>query len=419
VIHDRFSWSVALRDLRSTPGQTILSMGVVSISVTLIIFLVALIGGLQRRLIGSVTGSIAHVSVRPPERVPVTPASAGALDEGTLQVGERVRLEQQKRKIEDWVVQTQRLARFDPAIAAVSPVVEGQGIISRGTKRRTVAVTGVLPEVHNKVVDIEGKLVGGRFYGLLAGEAAIGYKLADDLAVRLGDKLRLTTTDGAAVVCTVGGIFDTGFSVVDAGTVFLPLRDAQSLFSLGSAVTAIGLKLTDTFSADGLAARLARQTPYEVSSWMRDNQTLLSGLKAQSQSSALIIAFAVVAAGFGVASILVMTVSTRRREIGILKAIGATRRQILGVFTLEGILISLGGALGGAVEGVGLVLLLARLRTTASATGRQIEVFPMDLSAGLVLMAMGIAVAVGAAAALYPAWRAARIDPIEVMRAGG
>ena len=417
MILDRFSRSVALRNLSFNLGQSALTVGVVAISVTLVIFLGALIGGLQRRLISSVTGSVPHVVVRQAERDPV--AAWDLPREGPdapIVVGEEVKLQQRKMKIEDWAVWTGRLRDFDPDILAVSPVVEGQAILARGEKRQSISVTGVTPELHNKVVEIEDKLVSGRFFGLNGGEAAIGFKLAEEFAVRLGDKVRITSSEGTAGDYTVAGIFDTGFAAVDGRTVFVPLRDAQSLFRLGGAVTSIGLKLRTIFEADTLAARLMMQMPYEAESWMEQNQTLLSGLRAQSQSSNLIIGFTVVASGFGIAAILIMAVVSKLREIGIYKAIGATRRQILTTFTFQGTLLAFVGSLAGTAMGVALTLGLMQVRMAASATGRPVEVFPMMLTGGLIATAIGMATGVGFVASLYPAWRAARVDPIEVIR---
>jgi lipoprotein-releasing system permease protein len=416
-LFDRFAWSVAIRHLWFNPGQTLLTMGVVAISVTLIVFLGALIEGLQRRLVNSVTGATAHIVVRQPERIPLAAWQIPALQTNqVLYVGETIKLEQRKRKIEDWQVWLPRLQAADDNVLAVSPVVEGQGFVARGARRQAVTVTGVLPERHNQVVDIESKLVRGRFFGLNAGEVTLGYRLAEDFSVKLGDKIRLVSAEGNAGTYTVAGIFDTGFNLVDSGTVFLSLRDAQSLFGLGMAVTSLGLKLNRIFDANALADRLILQIPYEARSWMKDNQTLLSGLKAQSQSSNLILAFTTIAAGFGIASILIMSVVSKLKEIGILKAMGATRRQIVRIFAVEGTLVAILGSLAGAAQGTALSLLLAQMRTTASATGRQVEIFPMELNTRLVLVAIIVAVVVGYIASLYPAWRAARINPIEVIR---
>jgi lipoprotein-releasing system permease protein len=356
--------------------------------------------------------------VRPAERFPV-PAwklGQGASDQ-TIFVGETVKLEQRKRKIEDWQVWLRRLEEFDPRVLAVSPVVEGQGILSRGEKRKGVLITGAIPEKYNRVIELQSKLVRGRFFGLNAGEIAIGWKLADEFAVRLGDKVRLVSADDTAGAYTVAGIFDTGFAGLDSSTVLLPLRDAQSLFGLGTAVTSIGLKITDVFGAEELSGRIAQQVPYEARPWTLDNQSLLSGLTAQGQSSNLIVAFTTMAAGMAIAAILVMVVMSKLRELGILKAMGATRAQILSVFAIQGTLLALVGGAIGSATGVGFCLFLGRFRTPASATGRVVELFPMNLTSGLVVQTLVIAGATGFIASLLPAWRAARINPIEVIRA--
>ncbi|MBL8149966.1 MAG: ABC transporter permease [Blastocatellia bacterium] len=414
---DSFSFSVATRGLVHNLRQSFLTIGVVAISVTLIIFLTSLISGLQNRLINSVTGAIAHVVVRQKERVPTTlNDSPTAKTTDTLYIGETVKLEQRKRKIEDWTIWVKRLESFDPNIIAVSPVVEGQGIVSRGEKRRTVAISGVIPEKQNIVVDIQSKLVNGRFFGINAGEVVLGYKLAEDFSLQLGDKVRIVSTDGNSATYTVAGIFDTGFNAVDTNTVYISLRDAQSLFGLGTAVTTIGLKLREIFQADVVAERLSKQIPYETNSWMKDNQNILSGLRAQAQSSNLILVFTTVASGFGIASILIMSVVSKLKEIGILKAIGATQKQILSVFAIEGTLLAMLGGLVGSGLGTGLCLFLMTFRTVASTTGRQADVFPMNLTFSTVAMALTVAVVTGFVSSLYPAWRAARTNPIEVIR---
>lgn len=410
---DYFAWSVAVRNLRSNIGQNLLTMGVVAINVTLIIFLSALIGGLQRRLINNVTGAIPHITVRTPEKTPLALWDLPAFSRPEIAyAGEAIKLQVQERKIEDWQVWMNRLPSYDTSILALSPVIERQGIAVRGSQRMAVAVAGVVPEQHNAVVDIQTKLVRGRFFGLNAGEVAVGYKLAEDFAVRLGDKIRLINSFGQTATYTISGIFDTGFKAVDSSTAFITLRDAQSLFRLGNAVTVIGLKLKDIFAAEELARRLRQQVPYEVTSWMQDNQSLLSGLRAQSQSSNLILIFTTIASGFGIASIMIMAVVSKFREIGILKAMGARRRQIIGIFAIQGILLAILGGIIGTGIGLGLCLFLRGLRMSENTA----ELFPVEITPQTVVIALAVATLVGFVAALYPAWRASRINAIEVIR---
>jgi lipoprotein-releasing system permease protein len=411
------TWSLAGRNLRYGLGQSLLTMAVVAMSVVLIVFIGSLISGLQIRLTDNVVGAIAHVVVKQPERAPAAPgAGTSAAGREILYVAEKVTIEQRTRKIEDWQVWLPRLEDFDPGIIAVSPVVDGQAIVTRGSRRAAVSVQGVVPARHNGVVDVDGQLVAGRFVELNAGEVAMGYRLAEEFALVVGDKVRLLGPEGVSRTYTVAGIFDTGSQVVDGATVFLTLRDAQSFFALGSAVTSIGIKLEEVFDAPSIAARLRSQMPYDVEAWTEKNQSLLSGLRAQSSSSGMIQAFTIIAAGFAIASIMVMAVTSRLREIGVLKAMGATSRQIRGVFSLQGTLLALVGALIGAAAGGAMCAALGAVRIASSATGKLAPIFPMDLSVRTVVVPVFMAVFVGFVASLYPAWRGSRINPIDIIR---
>jgi len=414
---NKVTWSLAWRNLRHGLGQSLLTMAVVGVSVVLIVFIGSLISGLQIRLTNNVVGAIPHVVVRQPERTPSAPperASAGGAR--VLYVAQKIKLEQRTRKIEDWRAWMPRLERFDPLISAVSPVVDGQAILTRGGKRAAVQVQGVLPEVHVGIVDLQAQLVAGRFAGLNAGELVLGFRLSDEFAISLGDKVRLLGPGGVSRTYTVAGVFDTGFQAIDGGAVFMTLRDAQSFFGLGSAVTSIGMKVDRVFEAPDVAARLATQMPYEVEAWTEKNQNLLSGLRAQSGSSNMIQAFTIIAAGFAIASIMVMAVTSRLREIGVLKAMGATARQIRGVFSIQGTLLSLVGAVVGAVVGGAMCYALGNILIPSSETGRLAPIFPMEVSFRTVVVPVFMAVAVGFLAALYPAWRGSRVNPIDIIR---
>jgi lipoprotein-releasing system permease protein len=414
---DSFAVSVALRQLRYGLTQTFLTMGVVAISVTLIIFLGSLIGGLQKMILETVTESIPNIVISQPKRMPLTPRDIPSMrDSGKIYIGSGTTLEERTQKIEDWMIWLPRLERFDPSITAVSPVVEGQAILSAGANQRGVQVTGIVPERHNRVVDIESKLTAGRFFGLRPGEIVIGYQIADDFGLKVGDRVRLSTSGGNTFTYRVAGIFNTGMPTVDDLLVFVTLGDAQSLFELGNAVTSIDIKLSNIFEANTIADRLKLQVPYKIDSWMRENQELLTALSAQSQSSNLILVFTTLAAGFGIASILITAVTSKLREIGILRAIGATRKQIIGIFTLQSTMLAVIGGILGAGLGIGLSLAAYRVRAAQAGPGRESQVFPIDLRWQLVTGAIAIAIAVGFLASLYPAWRAAKVNPIEVIR---
>lgn len=405
-------FAIALRHLQSGARQSALTIGVVAISVTVMVVLGGLIDGLQRRLINSITGAIPHVVIqqgpRTPPAIPIVP--------GTFAVEQLIPFENTQRKIEDWQELVETLPSRATAIVAVSPTVDGQGYLYRGARRKSISVIGMIPERQNQVISLADKLMSGHFLGLNPGEAVIGIRLALDFKLKIGDKIRIQGSEEGSAGFSIVGIFDSGFRNLDDGAAFISLRDAQSIFGLGNAVTSIGIKLSDIYAANGVADALIGQTPYEVRSWMRDNEGMLSGLRAQSIFSALIRLSTVIAAGFSIASILFMSVTSKRREIGILKAIGAKRQQIAGIFAIEGALIGIVGGIFGAFAGIFITSLIVKIKNVSPLSGRLDQMFPIQLGFNMVFYPAIIAVAIGLFAALYPARQASNVDPIEVIR---
>ncbi|MBI5693739.1 MAG: ABC transporter permease [Verrucomicrobia bacterium] len=419
MLISRFELSVARRQLLHNRGQTLLTLGVVATSVTLIVFLATLIGGLQRRIIGDTTSMIPHVVVSAPERLPLAPweLPSATAPAAPLFVGRVVKLEQRLRKIEDWPAVVARLRELMPGgVAARVAVAEGQGVVSRESNRKPVTLVGAVPAEFTRVVDLQSNLAAGRYLGLNGGEAVIGYKLAADLNLRLGDRVRVLSSEAVSADFLVAGIVDTGIAVIDRSSLFLNLKDAQSLLNLGSAVTRIGLRLDDVFDASRQRERLEQYLPYEINDWMRDNQRVLSGIRAQNDSSRMIIVFTVLASGLAVASIMVMSVTRKIQEIGILKAIGAKSRQILVIFALQGLAVCAAGAALGCAVGWVLCDALGRIEVVVSATGRTAQLFPVANEPFYYGLAAGLAVVSGVLASLYPAWSASRVDPIHVIR---
>jgi len=421
MIPDRLSWSVACRSLLRSKRLTALTLVVLSVSVVLVIFLSALMNGVEQDLINETTGAIPHTTIEPSERHPAAlwdRPKPDTSDRGPVYVGEETTLASQKGALDDWQRWMQLVEQFSPEIQGVSPAVVGQGFAIRGEKREAVRLYGVEPRRHDRLVPIQENLIEGRFYKLGPGEIAIGYKLADKMGVGPGDRLQVTTPEGRGRSMRIVGLFDTGFGGLDDATVFMPLGDGQSLFGLGSSVNVIGIEIRDVFEADRLAEQLQRQVPHNVTSWIAENERLLRALESQGRSTDLITFFTAVAAAFAMASILIVLVTNKLQEIGILKAMGATRRQIRTIFALQGTLLSLLGGLIGSSVGVGVVALLSGLESSPMAGGQTEPLFPFHLTPELVVGTVVGAVLIGFVASLIPARRAANVDPIEVIQYG-
>ncbi|MGA8892821.1 MAG: ABC transporter permease [Anaeromyxobacteraceae bacterium] len=402
----RFEAFIALRYLREGRAQTALVLGGTTVGVAVLIFLTALIGGLQRTLIAQTLSAQAHVLLKAPERVARPLPAPGAVADRVEKVPDRI------RSIEQWQ-QVLRSVESMPGVVAATPTAAGSAFASRGAATKAVALRGIDPPSFQRVIEIAPKMVAGRF-ALEGTEAIIGTVLASDLGVAVGDKIRLSTPEGRGDVFTIAGVFDLGNKDVNQRWVFVPLRSAQTMLDVPGGVTTIEAKVTEIFEAERLAREIERGHGLAADSWMSLNQQLLVGLRSQSASSWMIQVLVVLAVALGIASVLGVSVIQKSREIGILKATGTTTRTVQRIFLLEGAIVGAAGSVLGSILGSAMGLAFANLaRGPAGA-----PLFPVDLTPWLYLGASAVAILTGTAAAWFPATRAARLDPAEVIRYG-
>lgn len=403
-----FEWVVGIRFLKEGRVQTALILSGIGVGVGVIIFLSALITGLQDSIVERTLGTQPHIVVRPQEEsvrqiVDVPGASVAA----TL-----YHPPQRLRTILQWQ-QTLDLVRGIEGVTAASPTVNGAAFALRGNANRSIGIRGVEPESYAAIIDIGPRIVAGRF-DLEAGKAVIGVELADDLGLGVGDKLRVTTPDERNEVFLVSGIFDLGNKDLNERWVFVPLRTAQTLLDLSGGVSTIEVKIDSIFEADATAGVIASRTGLVADSWMKLNQQLLVGLRSQGSSSIMIQFFVVVAVALGIASVLIVSVVQRSREIGIMRAMGTSRARVIRVFLLQGALLGLAGSVLGMLLGSALALFFQNLAANPDGS----PTFPVNLTIILYLRSTLIATVVGILAAASPARHAASLDPADVIRYG-
>jgi lipoprotein-releasing system permease protein len=277
-----FEWFVALRYLREGRTQTALVLGGTTVGVGVIVFLTALIGGLQSTLVDQTLSSQAHVMLRRPERVArVLPPGPGEAVAAAVE-----KTPERERSIEQWQ-QVLAAVRATADVVAATPTAAGSAFAARGEVSKSVALRGVDPESFDGVIQIARKVVAGR-YRVEGDQAVIGTVLAGDLGLAAGDKFRLTTAEGRSEVFTVAGIFDVGNRDVNQRWVLVPLRAAQTMLGLAGGVTTIEAKVRDVFEAERMAQAMAARTGLVADSWMRINAQLLVALRSQSSSSWMI-----------------------------------------------------------------------------------------------------------------------------------
>jgi lipoprotein-releasing system permease protein len=387
--------------LREGRAQSVMIMIGVAVGVAVIVFVTALIQGLQANIIERTLGTQAHIRLLSSDEVNVLlPAPAGT----QLLVQEDKRA-QRLRSINNWQQISATLDQL-PNLTAVSPVVSGPAFVRRGEALESVALVGIDLARYQQIIPLQRYVVSGQLR-VGADDVVIGKLLADDLGVRVGSKLRLDTGQQNNTVVNIAGIFELGVRELDSRFVYLDLRQAQSLLGLPGGVTVIELTVANIFEADVIAEQVQRLTALNAESWIETNAQLMNGLTAQSLSTNMIIVFVAISVAFGIASVLSVSVVQRTREIGILRATGATREQILKVFLIQGAVFGLCGSFIGIAVSYALVWVFNTLGP---------GLFYIPLSKTLVTLSLLLATLTGVLAAAVPSRRASRLDPVVAIR---
>ncbi len=407
-----FETRLALRYITTSPGQTGLTVCAVAAAVCLIIFINCLLNGVQARFIRDLIGAIPHITVKVPDPDPEPlPSQPGRL------ISTRVEKQFQKRQDLRNPEAVMAQLRTFPHVKAVVASVAGSGFVIRGARQFGVQIRGAEPVLQEQIVGLSEDIVAGRWLTLGIEEMVIGFRLAEDIGVGLGDRVTLLSSESIDATFTVAGIFDTGQNAVDGGQVFVTLPAAQRLFATGREASSISLKLDDPWQANRVAAMITSSLGYRTESWMVEQAQFVNAFAAQNGSRLMISAFSLLASAFGIASVLIVSVFQRSRQIGILKSMGATEGQILRVFTLQGLFISIIGASLGAVASYFLLDFLAGFKQVAR-FGKGDQLFPVEYSVEVFAAAILAAILATVLAALLPAIRASRLNPVEVISEG-
>lgn len=402
-----FELTVAIRFLREGRMQTALIIGGAAVGVAVIYFITAVLVGVQSDLIKRVTGAQPHIILKPPEET-VAPLLAARADVPRLA---SVQARPQRLITLDGWPLIARQMETTPGVTAVAAVASGAALAIKGDATRSIVLLGTDLDRYQRVVRLDDKLTQG-VLRLEAADALMGIELAKDLGAVLGDRFRVQSGEGASEVFQIRGLLDLGTRELNRRYVYTNLRPAQSLLNITGRVTNIDAAVDDIMRAEQIAARLRAATGQQIESWIQTNAQVFNAIGNQNIMTMLIRAFVTVVVALGIASVLVVSVVQKQKEIGILRAIGATRGQMLRVFLWQGAMVGAAGALLGTA--LGLVLISIFSRILRSEKGVALFTLEFDLSlSGIVLV---VATVLGLIASVLPARNAARLDPAQAIR---
>ncbi len=393
-----FEWVLATRFLREGLLQTLFIIAGVALGVSVIVFMSALLTGLQASIFNTLLDYQAQIVISPPEEAPRSLRQ----ELGTEFAVNMQPRAQRERSLDQWQ-KVRETTLSIPGVLVVTPIIEGAAFIVRGDANVGVGVRGIEPESYLRMIALKEKIIAGSA-NLSSSDVIIGSDLAKDLGLSIGDKLTLKAAIGASTVLFVSGIFDFGNRGQNSSAVYVVLRTAQSLLGLPGGVSRLWVKVAEPFEAETTARQIAAQPDIKVESWIETNAEFFKALSGQTMSFFVIRLFVGLTAALGIASVLVVSVVQKSKEIGILRATGTTRGQILGVFLLQGAILGLLGSL----------FLIAWRGFAVNDEG--VPFFVLEAGPSLYIYVAAGATLVGTLSALFPAQRAARLDPAVAIR---
>lgn len=343
--------------------------------------------------------------------------------------------------LKDWRALRERVGRH-PHVVGQAPYVEGQAMLVNGGNVSGALLRGILPGDEGQVSEVVNAIKSGALVDLKPGEFGIilGRELALVLGAHVGDRVTVVTPEvnvtPAGMVprlkrFTVVGIFEVGMGEYDRGVALLHLQDAATLLRLGDAITGVRLKLDDLWLAPQVSREIAQALSsefgalYRVTDWSQQHRNFFSALKVEKRMMSIILFLIVAVAAFNIVSTLVMVVTDKQADIAILRTLGLSPRRVMAIFVVQGTTLGLVGTLAGMIGGV---LLSWNIETlVAMIEGGfgvhfldpsiyYISQLPSELRWSDVFTIGGGAFLMTLLATLYPAWRAAHVQPAEALR---
>ena len=336
-----------------------------------------------------------------------------------------------------WQQWQKRLKQVD-TVTATAPFISGQGLLRHLDQTDGVEVQGIVPPQQDEINNLNQKVTRGSLSALKPKSFAIvlGRTLANNLGVGVGDKVTLfipkMTVSPAGILprfkrFTVVGIFTAGGGFgFDQSLAFINLKDAQTLFVTGSAVSGINLKIKDMYQSSKVVNDIITQYPQlQVSDWTQTYGALFKAVALEKTMMFLILILIIAVAAFNLVSGLVMVVTDKQADIAILRTMGATPGIIMRIFIVQGSVVGIIGTMMGLVGGIALALNVTRLvdwlqhllhKQLLQSSVYYLNYLPSELKISDVLEIALVALALSLLATVYPAWRAARVQPAEALR---
>ena len=385
----RYELFISLRQIRARRFQTILSVGAIALAVMILTVSQALMVGFTDELYDTTVDKLPHVLVSPKEGEDYIYLYRTLVDDIS--------------KIE--------------GVSTVSPFLTGEASFRFKTNSLNAELRGVLPQQENNISDIEADMVEGNFRELeySRNTVVIGSMLADKLEVNLGDSVDVSFPNASPLSLRVVGIFHTG-SPLDESLTYTSLDTAQEFYDVADVINGLSVRLED-FNRDREVAAEIEKTGYNARGWTETNPEILRTIAIESTSNTVVLGLIVVIASFGVVSTLNLAVIGATRQIGMLRAMGATVSSIRTIFLLQSGILGLLGALIGTLTGVVVALAIGQYEIPGASSELYggLTTIPVIVRAQDILFIIIAVFLLNLIAGIYPAQQAAKLDPVKAI----
>lgn len=322
-------------------------------------------------------------------------------------------------------------------VTSVSPVVEGQVLITANNQAAGAIVRGYTPQYMQQKPLLSSSIVQGKIADFHDDAVAIGDKMAERFAIGVGDTITLMSPKGKAspfgtiprtAQYRVAMIFDVGMYEYNSGYIFMPLESAQTFFQFAdNSVSLLEIISTDPNKVDKVKSALSivLDGAAGVYDWRDSNASFFSAIQVERNVMFLILTLIILVAAFNIISSMIMLVKDKGRDIAIMRTMGAFRSSMMKIFMLTGASVGIAGTVAGSILGISFALNIESIRQAIqNLTGTKLfpdEIYflsklPAQIDWTEVIVVIGMAIVLSILATLYPAWRASRLDPVEALR---
>ncbi|MGL5278906.1 MAG: ABC transporter permease [Cetobacterium sp.] len=395
----RYEFRVSINFMTHNKGQSLFIISAIALGVAIQIFIASLITSLQASLIQRILGDSSHIYI-----------DDGNMRDKLLLVEDNPivygNFPTTKNKIEEFQGIIDYLGTFEK-IKVIVPTVEGNTLYTRDGKTTSLMVKGMDLNSGDRLYNIIGRVTSGLPL-VNSDNILIGTRLAKNYELQAGDVMSLTLPNGKLETVRISGIFDLENVGSNTSLVIMDFNKAQRIFNKKGNVTNINIQIEDVFDAPNLAEVIQKQYPnLEVVPWTRDADNILKALKAQSDTSFIIQVVVTLATSMSIASVLLVTVLQKMKEIGILKAMGALDRSTGYLFIIQGALIGFLGSILGLFFGLGVIEFYVNL----AEPNFNIIIQPEKLALIIFISTLS-----GIISGIIPARKCMKLSPIEVIK---